>query len=79
MTNNTNNQSRNNQSFGRKISSAQNNLAKNINIDYLPYMGYLSLIISFGFMFILELYPKTFGLFPIQQTTDFKPRAADAC
>jgi hypothetical protein len=27
-------------------------LAKNINIDYLPYMGYLSLIISFGFMFI---------------------------
>ena len=27
-------------------------LAKNINIDYLPYMGYISLIISFGFMFI---------------------------
>jgi hypothetical protein len=27
-------------------------LAKNISIDYLPYMGYIALIISFGFMFI---------------------------
>ncbi len=27
-------------------------LSKNINIDYLPYMGYVALIISFSFMFI---------------------------
>jgi hypothetical protein len=27
-------------------------LAKNINIDYLPYMGYIALIISFGFTLI---------------------------
>jgi hypothetical protein len=27
-------------------------LAKNINIDYLPYMGYIALLISFSFMFI---------------------------
>ncbi len=27
-------------------------LVKNIDVDYLPYMGYIALIISFGFMFI---------------------------
>ena len=41
-------------------------IAKNINKDYLPYMGYIAAIISFGFAFIFitnsrQTGPEVFG------------------
>ncbi len=41
-------------------------MAKNINKDYLPYMGYIAIIISIGFMYIFltnsrKTGPEVFG------------------
>lgn len=37
-------------------------LAKNINIDYLPILGYIALIVAFGFSYIYVTGSRTHGI-----------------